>query len=376
MVKLCPTARSAFVFLIAPLTLILAGCGSLTGVDPEFNGADTSQLSADPGPEERPTPTTNGGGGTMVVGDGGGVVTTAAQAGDEAAPLGDPSSFSRQALVPATAFTGYQILDGGALANTEVCDQTQAVIVAHPPTEFAADTITGNHVLFQMVARYASPEAAANAFTYLEGLVADCDGQFASSNVTNDSEMFVEDLEPIAVDGAEQTSGALYTLVTRDSTVFTDLYGAKIGDTLVVASSTDPDSATALLTALADRVRGVDWNGTIEPTGVLEPGPGFASPDFWALPDEGPLLVREAATNPTAGSWLGNLDDARVDSFASNACAAMYLFDGSGPVANTIAATIGPYEASSLDAAASADAFAAALAVYCPTLAEKLADAE
>ncbi len=358
--------------------VIVSSCSSLTGVDPEFESADSSQLSALTTPDDQPTTTAGAdSGGTMVVGDDGAVVTTAPVAGDEtAAPLSDPNSFTRQALVPAAGFPGYQVLDGGATANAEACNQTQAVIVAHPPTEFAADDINGGHNLNQLVARYASAEAASAAFTYLEGLVAACDGQFASSNVTDDSEVFAEPLPPIAVDGADQVTGALYTVVDRDRTIFLDLYGALVGDTLVAARSTDPESAETLVRALVDRVRGTGWDGTIQPAGVMEPGPGFSSPDFWSLPDEGPMLVLEDVANPTTGSWLTGLDDTRADQFASNACVAMYLFDESSPVANTIRTTVNAFDGSSLDDAAAADGFSAALGVYCPTLADKFAEAE
>ncbi len=372
-----PTHRLSARLLLPAVALALGACSSLTGVDPEFDGSDTSQLSALTTPADQPATTQAAeGGGTLVVGEDGGVVTTATVAGDEAAPLSDPNSFSRQALVPAASFPGYQVLDGGATANTEACNQTQAVIVAHPPTEFAADDISGNHNLNQLVARYATADAAADAFNYLEGLVAECDGQFASSNVTDDSEVFAEPLPPVALEGADQVTGALYTLVTRDATIFLDLYGAVVGDTLVMARSTDPESAEALIRALVDRVRGAGFEGTIEPAGVLEPGPGFSSPDFWSIPDEGPLLVREDVTNPTAGSWLAGLDDGRADQFASNACAAMYLYDESSPVTNTIRTTVNAFDGASLDDAAAADGFAAALGVYCPTLADKLAEAE
>ncbi len=375
MAKLRQTTRLTSTLFAA---LIAAGCSSLTGVDPEFSeGTDTSQLSAATTPDEQPSITAAvDGGGTMVVGDDGAVVTPEPTEGDEAAPLSDPNSFTRQALVPAASFPGYQVLDGGATANAEACNQTQAVIVAHPPTEFAADDISGSHNLNQLVARYPSAEAATAALNYLEGLVAACDAQFASSNVTDDSEIFAEPLPPVALDGADQVTGGLYTLVTRDATVYLDLYGAVVGDVLVMARSTDPESAETLIGALVDRISGTGWEGAIEPDGVLEPGPGYASPGFWSLPDDGPPLVREDVTNPTAGSWLASLDDARVDQFASNACAAMYLYDDSGPVANTIRNTVNTFDGSSLDDASAGDGFSAALGVYCPTLADKLAEAQ
>ncbi len=293
----------------------------------------------------------------------------------------DPTQWVRQVLLPADSFpAGYTVEDTTETSSPTACLERASTVVEHPPVAFATDDISGENSLSQLVARYESEADAAVAFSYFQSLEELCNETWLSDQENDFTTMYVEPLTPAPIDGVDRLTASSRQIHGADAVFYLDVYGAQVGDSLLLALSTDPDSAESLISALAQRAQGTDVSEPIVPAAPMETTPGYRSTEYWSWPGEGPALIRQSLETPTATqfleeasvTWLNEASDERIDALAGDACVVSHDLTENDNLDLAVISVYTADEVAAGDPLILGQVFGYVAGVYCPFLAEKL----
>ena len=152
---------------------------------------------------------------------------------------------------------------------------------------FASEDIGGDNLLGQLVARYDSEADAAAAFTYFESLEELCNQNWTSDDELDYSTMYITPISPAAIEGVDRLTATGREIHGPDAVIGFDVYGAQVGDALLLAFATDTNAAKALITTLAQRAQGIDATEPLTLNTPMETLPGFRSVDYWDMARRG-----------------------------------------------------------------------------------------
>ncbi len=358
------------VSLILGIGLVAAGCGDPTPDDESISPSST--LGAAPS-ENTETP--------------GLTVVTAAPA-IEGGVGGVPAELLAEAsTLPNGAWPeGYTEVD--APAESESCDGVDNMLTAHPPTalvdKVANPPAPTEHGASYSIVVYGDSAAAGAAFEYNLEVNGLCNGAWLSSDPEDDSQASIESLGDPSIAGVDRADFVVVAVTSGEATVVVDGYNGQIGDVIISAWSTDQEAARQLFETLVERVSIARAQETVpdevDPisfVGTMQLGPGYSSRQFWAWPDEGPTVVSEAIagspeTTAEAQAWIDGATGARIDEFASEACAIVYRYEpADGPIDDVVVDAFASDPQTMTDPTSYGQILGLSLSTYCPSMFDK-----